>query len=529
MLRIIGLSLCSIILLGCAQINPLTGGEKDTFAPRFVLEKTFPKPGQLNYEGKIIHLHFDEYVVLKNPSTAITITPQPLTPPKITSKNKKVIIEFNEDLEANTTYSIGFNGAIADYNEGNDSIFQYVFSTGDFIDSCTFSGNIKDGYTNKAQKSVLVGLYHIRSGEAFDSIPIKYKPTYIGQTDLSGNFKLQYIKEGIYYAFAYKDLDRNLLYNPKTESIAFLSKKEVDLIKHIGDTVTFKMFKPVSKDTILDDYELTYPGQLKLIFNHPPKNLKVNTQQLLLPEKTGSKDSLIYWLTASYKNNEPIVVQYNGKVDSIQPIMKNLPKSLQGLTIQNNLLNSKLLPNDTLTLDFNEPIGKTVEEGFNLYAKDSSKMELKIQKIDANSFQLLFDKENALYLTIDSAAVTSNLSKSVNNTSKINLDFHPQKYLGNLMLELKLDSIINGVLQIYTKDEKIIFETITTDSTQKYNLKGLNPGEYYMRFIHDVDKNKRFTEGDFHLLRQPEKVYYHESPVKVRSNWDFELTWLIKL
>ena len=156
-------------------------------------------------------------------------------------------------------------------------------------------------------------------------------------------------------------------------------------------------------------------------------------------------------------------------------------------------------------------------------------MELKIQKIDANSFQLLFDKENALYLTIDSAAVTSNLSKSVNNTSKINLDFHPQKYLGNLMLELKLDSIINGVLQIYTKDEKIIFETITTDSTQKYNLKGLNPGEYYMRFIHDVDKNKRFTEGDFHLLRQPEKVYYHESPVKVRSNWDFELTWLIKL
>ncbi|MFD1551373.1 hypothetical protein DNU06_13775 [Putridiphycobacter roseus] len=529
MLKIIGLGILLFILHGCAQINPLTGGEKDTFAPKFVLEKTFPQPGQLNYTGKTIHLHFDEFVVLKNQTTAITITPQPPTTPLISSKNKKVIIQFNEDLEENTTYSIGFNGAIADYNEGNDSIFQYVFSTGSYIDSCSFIGSIKDGFTNLPQKSVLIGLYRQNLTEDFDSIPIKNKPTYIGQSDLNGNFKLQYIKAGIYTAFAFEDLDRNLLYNPKVESIAFLSKKEINLMDAVSDTVLFKLFKPTSKDTLIDSYELNYPGRLKIIFNATPKNLKVHTQQLLVQENTGSKDSVVYWMTEKYKNNDPIIIQFNNQTDTIQPIMKNLPKKVAPLTIENNLKNGKLLPKDTLTLSFSEPIGKFDESGIRLFDKDSSALTYTVQKIDARQFQFLFDKEKAHYLTLDSAATKSILSSSTNDKTSINLVFHSLKYLGNLKLTLKTDSLINGVLQIYTKAEKIIFEASYSDTLQQYNLTELEPGEYYLRFINDIDTNKRFTPGDFHENRQPETVYYHTSPVKVRSNWDFELTWSINL
>ena len=40
-----------IFLAGCAQIIPLTGGDKDLSAPTIMSEKSTPQQGQLNYSS----------------------------------------------------------------------------------------------------------------------------------------------------------------------------------------------------------------------------------------------------------------------------------------------------------------------------------------------------------------------------------------------------------------------------------------------------------------------------------------------
>jgi hypothetical protein len=137
------------IISACAQINDLTGGANDDYAPQIDSAKSFPYNGQTNFEGDRVVLKFEEYITLVKPNDNILITPRPEVAPIISAHNKTLEIQFVTPLQENTTYTINFNRAIADITEKNDSIFQYVFSTGNYIDSLSISGNVKDAFTNK--------------------------------------------------------------------------------------------------------------------------------------------------------------------------------------------------------------------------------------------------------------------------------------------------------------------------------------------------------------------------------------------
>ena len=60
---------------------------------------------------------------------------------------KQLVITYQDSLIANTTYTINFNRAIKDYNEGN-YIEQYVyaFSTGDYLDTMQVAGLVLVAY-----------------------------------------------------------------------------------------------------------------------------------------------------------------------------------------------------------------------------------------------------------------------------------------------------------------------------------------------------------------------------------------------
>ena len=70
-------------------------------------------------------------------------------------------IELNNELLPNTTYTISFNHAVQDITEKNDSIFQFVFSTGDYIDSLSVEGRATAAFTNIPEKGFLVALYPV--------------------------------------------------------------------------------------------------------------------------------------------------------------------------------------------------------------------------------------------------------------------------------------------------------------------------------------------------------------------------------
>ena len=83
----------SLILLAssCAQVVPLSGGEKDTDAP--LLISSSPKNKQLHFTGNKIELTFNEYIKLNSISQLI-ITPRLKVQPEINVIGKKLEINY---------------------------------------------------------------------------------------------------------------------------------------------------------------------------------------------------------------------------------------------------------------------------------------------------------------------------------------------------------------------------------------------------------------------------------------------------
>ena len=112
--------------------------------------------------------------------------------------NKYVLIQWEDTLQANTTYNFNFGNAIVDNNESNPlPYFNFAFSTGDKIDDLFVSGTVKDAMTlikeNQTAKDnkMVVGLY--KAGENLD---YKQKADYITKVDEENYFELNFYQKG---------------------------------------------------------------------------------------------------------------------------------------------------------------------------------------------------------------------------------------------------------------------------------------------------------------------------------------------
>ena len=206
------------LFAGCAKMGYLEGGKKDEKPP--VLINSKPHNYSTNINTQKIEINFDEYIVLKNVSQELIISPPLAKKPDVRLKNKTIIIDLKNELRENTTYTLNFGNAIADNNEGNSlTNFEFVFSTGPYLDSLSVNGTILNAFNLQASKEpIVVGLYD----QLEDSVPMKTIPVYIGKTDNKGNFMINNIKADTFKLFALKDLNYNLLFDLPNEEIAFI-------------------------------------------------------------------------------------------------------------------------------------------------------------------------------------------------------------------------------------------------------------------------------------------------------------------
>ncbi|MBN2348333.1 MAG: Ig-like domain-containing protein [Bacteroidales bacterium] len=208
-----------IFFVRCAKIGSPTGGPKDETPPRVI--KSIPQNYSVHYSAKNIVIYFDEYIQLKNINQELIVSP-PLQERPITRLNgKKLIIDLNNTLRDSTTYTLNFGNALADNNEGNLlPNFEFVFSTGSFLDSMTVSGTLLNAFDLKVpEKPVIVMLYDNLN----DSAPLQEIPAYIGQTNIeNGSFAINNVKADSFRIFALQDANRNLLFDVWNEPVAFI-------------------------------------------------------------------------------------------------------------------------------------------------------------------------------------------------------------------------------------------------------------------------------------------------------------------
>lgn len=339
-------------LIGCASTGSPGGGPRDTYPPKLVVEES-SKNYSTNFIPEKLELVFDEWIELKNQQKEILISPPFFKNPKITSRGKKVTVEFPEDepLREDATYTLNFGKSIVDFTEGNAAEgFRFIFATGDKIDSLGFSGRIEDAKDSKPVKDILVLLYDLVE----DSVVVFEKPFYYARTDDSGNFKFENLKNDTFKLFVLEDLNFNYLLDAELERLAF-----PDSLFILNDSTvynpTLRLFKPEQSLRILNSSSQT-PGLVTTVFNREAEEVDFS---FLYPDDFDplvekSKDTLMFWFT---EDRDSVGVIYdNDTLDfTVKPydtLFYNSTLSMEGY----NAAKTILAPFDSLNISFTTPL-----------------------------------------------------------------------------------------------------------------------------------------------------------------------------
>ncbi|MEG0187359.1 MAG: Ig-like domain-containing protein, partial [Algoriella sp.] len=216
---------------------------------------------------------------------------------------KFISIKFQEELLPNTTYSFNFGDAVQDFNENNKlSNFQYVFSTGDFIDSLKIAGRVNSSYDFKLPEKVLVGLYKVNE-EYKDSIVLQKKPYYIARVNEKGEYQLNYLAAGKYKLIAFEDKVENVQFDFGKERFAF-KNDPIELKENQQENLNLFNQKPAYRKP-----EASFKRNGLIVFKTTGATDDVTITSLSKEFKTATiekfpkKDSINFW--------------FNPKVDTI--------------------------------------------------------------------------------------------------------------------------------------------------------------------------------------------------------------------
>ena len=206
----------------CARIpGSIGGGPKDETPPVFLY--SVPPNFTTGFTANRIHLHFDEFLQLKDVSSQFYSSPPMTKKPEVLNYGKRLRVDFKEPLLPNATYVLDFGTSITDNNEGNVAEgFTYVFSTGNYIDSMTFTGRVLNAFDLKPNpKDDRVATWVMLYDNLNDSVVYKEPPVYIARTDAHGFFTISNIRPDTFMIFVLRDMGGNLIFDVPNESIAF--------------------------------------------------------------------------------------------------------------------------------------------------------------------------------------------------------------------------------------------------------------------------------------------------------------------
>ena len=537
-----------LFCFSCAKQGVPSGGPKDSIPPKLI--STSPPLNQLNFKQKELTFTFSENVAVTNPKEQIIVTPAINKEFNAAAKNKVVTFTFERDLSDSTTYSINFRDAVKDVTEKNSVVnLKFAFSTGPYIDSLSIDGTTTDLLLDKPLKDITVALY--QNPDTFKIF--KHKPVYITKTNEAGTFKLENLKNGNYYIYAFDDKNRNLIVDSKNESYAFLadtlnltkniSKLRLALVRLDARPLKITSAKPYSNyfnirlSKSLTDYELKVdPDTTNAISCFGDDNLNVRVYNTFgaadsIKVKFHAVDSIRNQVDSTlyikFSKKEVKLEKFEMKLDPV--IIPEKTGDLQTKITFNKPIatvnfDSILFRLDSATFipfteqdilwDFNTntaTITKKMDKNYLTKPNEpSQKQPDKKKKSEPNN---TFYLGKSAFISID-----RDTSKAINADTKI----LREEDTGIIRVSIKT-SEPNFICQLLTSDLKIANSVANKKEFQFQNIK---PAEYSIRFIADKNGNGIWDPGNFNTRTEPEPItFYHNeknknTKINLKANWD---------
>lgn len=532
------LMLTILTVISCARQGSPTGGPKDETPPVFL--KADPDTLATNVDVNLQEatINFDEYILLKEYSKNVVVSPSFQIPPIVTPQalaKKNISIKFQEPLLPNTTYSFNFGDAIQDFNENNKlSNFQYVFSTGSFIDSLKVTGRVNSSYDFKLPEKILVGLYKVDSTYK-DSIILQKKPYYIARANDKGEYQLNYLASGKYKLIAFEDKVENVMYDYGKERLAF-HNEPIEL--NANQQINLNLFnqKP--------DYrkpEASFKQEGLIVFKTTGATDDVTITPVGKEFKTAyiqkfpKQDSINFWFNPKVDTIVGRSAKLNFKVqhkDQIDEVSALYSKSNTERKLEFKAINDqKLAPNKPFKIQANAPI-KSLDLSKIYVFKDTVSIPFKvsIDTVNAQNLNFAFEKnlDEKFEVNIYPNALTDVLGEK-NDTLAYPIKMGTRGDFGHLKLTLQNTPSKPFILQFLKtdKDFTVIEEIYNPANKNYFEFNFIEPGEYLFRLLVDENENGKWDTGDYLSGKQPEPIYLYPEPIKIRAMWDATETWVL--
>ena len=515
-----------LTLFGCANIQRPMGGPRDRTPPKLL--KATPANPTKNFSAKVIQLDFDEYFKLNNEYQEITITPEMEKRPEFTIRSKSIFIKLKDTLAKNTTYVINFGKAIVDVNEGNIlKNFNYVFSTGNKIDSLSLSGSVLNVETQQKEKDVTVLLFPAKQDTLFG----KKKPSIYTTTDTIGNFKLGNLHEGDYKLYALKETTPNRIYDNEDELVAYVP--QVIHLKKDSANINLKLFKEIPARLRILDRHIDPDGKLVFRFNKgiPNASVKILNNPALDAEKIvelshEADTAQIYLKDMSFDSVKVSFLSNNKPIDTLTLHKRKTETYKRTIGLRYNMVEDRLRPGADLVVTSTYPISSF----------SSSRIVLIEDTVDAGDVKLIKDENNPKMFTIKypwkqgkQYSINFNIGTFTDIygdrnpliTKKFTID-KPENY-GLLTLKVALpDTGKNYVIQLLNPDNNTVLHSDVLTKSGLVKYVNYPTTKYKVRVIYDANKNGKWDTGDIKLKTQPENIWYYKKILILRPNFDVD-------
>ena len=555
-IRFISGSLFIILLFTkCAQVGPLSGGTKDRTPPKLLSVEPHDSSVNMPTKNLKVTFTFDEMVDVKAVSQSLTINPYMDNKPDVRANGKKMVVSFDDTLKRNTTYQLQFGNSVGDVHENNKhKNLTYIFSTGSVIDSNTVSGKVKDALSLKPVKNISILLF----SDLSDTAAIRSKPDYFVKTDSLGFYSISAIKRDTYQIVAISDKNKSLTYD-LGEAIGF---RNTPLIITGKDTADFIMSTPKSNNSFIKKKIQSFWGYHKFILNDtmPDAYIILVEDSSKNPKRDANKDKIAYetrndtleiYYKDIYNTELKMLVKRNQTI--IDTVMLEVPNQTKvDSTINKYGKKIKVsadkrtygIINDDVFLNFSFPISNNIDMDKCLLLHDDKTEKALLTAENKNEDKNLVTtylpsykrrllnklNQNKTYtLILLPNTITNYWGKMNADTIKTTFKTYSNDDIGTLKVKLTIpDSVHSYVMQLLNAGGIILNEysgvVKKENSITFYNLQA---ADYSLRFINDVDANKKFTPANFTSHTQPEDIFTYEKPIKVPAGWDVEADWNI--
>jgi hypothetical protein len=521
-----------LLCVRCATVSSPTGGPKDE-APPVMLNSSIDN-GSTNFDGNTITLEFNEWIKIDNPSQNIYSSPPLGNDVSYVPRKEKLFVIFEEPLEENTTYHLNFGNSIRDVNEGNPlNNFQFVFATGDVIDSLFYQGNLNVINELEITDNTLIGLYKMDSlalAEG-DSLFMKYPPFYFTFVQDNGNFLLDYLKTGEYLVFALTDRNSNYYYDLPNEAIGFIDSVLI-LTDHVM-LAEVPLFLPEpsetrvkSFDNTIDDYKINYelgraiPDRDSLVVEtisdsiDVPVYFKISEDRKLITAWLGKElDGATSIKTVLKWNNIP--------VDTFEHSIADLKLPKLEIELQPRECTRK----DSLIVSLSNPVASICENIARIDTLTGDTLALFVRK--HSDFQLVIPKitdanENVVYTLLTTDSCLADIYGQFRTLTGQVIKIVPEEDRGSLTLRfVNIDPSISYLVELQKEGKKV--RSITIDSLQdKLKIANLVPGNYLLQIIEDENRNGVWNSGSLIPRKLPERIYSYPKEFILRPNWEME-------